>query len=63
MQLSLLTCLLGLTSFALADYDMYCNRGTAGDGRCEAEGFYTFCVRPLLPPQQISLECAFQVLC
>jgi hypothetical protein len=58
-------CLLGLASFGLADYTMYCNSGenptdpnlfrkpptyssyylgTAGDGRCEKEGYYTFCV-------------------
>jgi hypothetical protein len=28
---------------------MYCNRGTAGDGTCKKQGYFTFCVRSTTP--------------
>ena len=44
MKLTLLACVLGFTTFGMCDYTKYCNRGTPGNGECEKEGYYTFCV-------------------
>lgn len=51
--MKLLTLLLAAAASALAaqhqGYDMECNGGTPGDGRCEANGLHTYCVS--LPPK------------